>query len=108
MRSTTIGAASTPKALRVARRLHLPNFFWEHLFIAMICGQLGRAEEAQTALARLLALRPDLATAAAEVIGIIVLDPALVAHCVEGLRKAGLLSAPHALGTDALRNFPMV
>jgi hypothetical protein len=59
----------------------------------MICGQLGREEEARTALARLLALRPDLATAAAEVIEIIVLDSALVAHCVEGLRKAGLQTA---------------
>lgn len=81
------------EALRAAHRLHLPNFFWEPLFIAMICGQLGREEEARTALARLLALRPDLATAAAEVIEIIVLDSALVAHCVEGLRKAGLQTA---------------
>lgn len=64
----------------------------------MICGQLGRETEAQIALARLLELCPDLVTAAAQVIGIIVLDPALVAHCVEGLRKAGLLSAPHAPG----------
>lgn len=81
------------EALRAARRLHLPDFFWEPLFIAMICGQLGREEEAQTALARLLELRPDIITAAAQVIGIIVLDPALVAHCVEGLRKAGLQTA---------------
>lgn len=81
------------EALIAARRLNLPDFFWEHLFIAMICGQLGRRAEAQTALARLLELRPDLVTAAAEVIGIIVLDPALVAHCLDGLRKAGLQTA---------------
>ena len=81
------------EALSAARRLHLPDFFWEHLFIAMICGQLGRRAEAQTALARLLELRPDLVTAAAEVIGIIVLDPALAAHCMDGLRKAGLQTA---------------
>ncbi len=81
------------EALSAARRLNLPNFLWEHLFIAMICGQLGRQAEAQTALARLLEMRPDLVTAAAEVIGIIVLDPALVAHCVDGLRKAGLQTA---------------
>jgi tetratricopeptide (TPR) repeat protein len=81
------------RALIAARQINLPHFFWEPLFIAMICGQLGREADAQTALARLLAMRPDLATAAAEVIGIIVLDPALVAHCVEGLRKAGLKTA---------------
>jgi Flp pilus assembly protein TadD len=81
------------EALSAARQLNLPDCFWEPLFIAMICGQLGREAEAQTALARLLEMRPDLVTATAEVIGIIVLDPALVAHCVEGLRKAGLQTA---------------
>lgn len=78
------------EALDAARRLHLPDFFWEPLFIAMICGQLGRDAEARTALARLLELRPDFVTAPEGVIGIIILDPVLVARCVEGLRKAGL------------------
>jgi Flp pilus assembly protein TadD len=81
------------EALSAARQLNLPDFFWEPLFIAMICGQLGRDAEARTALARLLALRPDLVTTAAQVIGIIVLDPALVAHCMDGLRKAWLQTA---------------
>lgn len=81
------------EALITAHQLNLPHFFWEHLYIAMICGQLGRDQEAQTALARLLALRPDIATDADRIIEMVVLDPALVAHCIEGLRKAGLNTA---------------
>jgi TolB-like protein len=78
------------EALIAAHKLNLPQFFWEHLFIAMICGQLGREAEGRAALARLLAMRPTIAREATEVIAIIVPDTALVAHCVEGLRKAGL------------------
>ena len=84
------------EALITAHQLNLPHFFWEHLYIALICGQLGRDQEAQTALARLLALRPDIATDADRIIEMVVLDPALVAHCIEGLRKAGLNTALRA------------
>jgi hypothetical protein len=35
-------------------------------------------------------MRPDIVTEAARVVEMVVLDPALVAHCIEGLRKAGL------------------
>ncbi|MER2604092.1 MAG: hypothetical protein ABTR27_17320 [Candidatus Competibacter phosphatis] len=80
-------------ALIAARQLNLPQFFWEPLYIAMICGQLGRDQEAQTALARLLELRPDVVTEAARVIAMVVPDPVLVAHCIEGLCKAGLNTA---------------
>ena len=81
------------EALLAARQLNLPQFFWEPVYIAMICGQLGRDQEAQTALARLLELRPDMVTEAARVIAMVVPDPALVAHCIEGLHKAGLNTA---------------
>ncbi len=81
------------EALIVAHQLNLPHFFWEPLFIAMICGQLGRDQEAQTALTRLLELRPDMVTEAARVIAMVVPDPTMVAHCIEGLRKAGLNTA---------------
>lgn len=77
-------------ALLYAGRLNMPEFYWDPLFIAMICGQLGQQDKARDALAHMLALRPDLTTDAAAIIGILMPDAGLVAQCVEGLRKAGL------------------
>jgi tetratricopeptide (TPR) repeat protein len=77
-------------ALRHARRLNMPDFFWDHLFVAMICGQLGRRDQAGEALRRMLALAPNLRADPLAVLGAVIPDAELVSHCVQGLRKAGL------------------
>jgi hypothetical protein len=56
---------------------------------AAACGQLGLREAAQKALKELLALRPDIATAARQEFEKWY-DPELVERLIDGLRKAGL------------------
>ena len=64
-----------------------PNY-WRQL--AAVYGQLGRQEEANAAIARLLELEPDFVANAWEELfkGIHVVK--FVEHFIEGLRKAGL------------------
>lgn len=78
------------EALRYAKQINMPAFYWDHVFLAMIYGQLSQAEAAKSHLNQALTLNPDLATDATNIIATIVLDPALAQHCVEGLVKAGL------------------
>jgi len=49
------------EALRSARRVNIPHFFWVHLAIATACGHLGRTDEGRQAIERMYALKPDLA-----------------------------------------------
>ena len=78
------------QALHYASQLNQQNFFWDHVFIAMICGQLGQLAPARQALDRALALCPPFKTDAKEIIGIIHTNPAMVDLCLDGLRKAGM------------------
>jgi TolB-like protein len=57
--------------------------------LAAAYAQLGQHEEAAKALQELLKLRPDTARIVRPALGIS-LDPELVEHMIEGLRKAGL------------------
>ena len=82
------------RALACANRLTMPEFFWESLYLAMIHGQLGTQADAHAALERCLAIRPDLASKAREIIARVIPQPELAEHCVEGLVKAGLTLAP--------------
>ncbi len=76
-------------ALNVALKINLPGYFYAHLTRAAAYGQLGLREPAQRALKEMLALRPDMATAAREELAKW-WEPDLVEHIVDGLRKAGL------------------
>jgi tetratricopeptide (TPR) repeat protein len=78
------------QALQYASQLNQQNFFWDHIFIAMICGQLGQLDQARPALERALRLCPALKTNAEAIIGIIHPDTAMVALCLDGLHKAGM------------------
>lgn len=78
------------EALGYAKQINMPMFYWDHVFLAMIYGQLGDAQEAKKYINQALVLNPALADDTVNIIGTIVLDPALVQHCVEGLVKAGL------------------
>lgn len=78
------------EALCYAKQINMPAFYWDHVFLAMIYGQLGQLEEARFHLTQALALNPALATDAENIIVTIFLDPALARHSVEGLVKSGL------------------
>lgn len=78
------------EALSFAKRINMPMFYWDHVFLAMIYGQLGKRKEAAVAIEQAVALNPALMTGTENIIGTIVLDPGLVKDCIKGLVKAGL------------------
>lgn len=73
-----------------ARQLRMPQLFWDPLSRAAALGQLTRLEEAHSALAELLQLKPDFAATASRRIGFLVKLEGLSQALLEGLRKAGL------------------
>ena len=74
-------------ALGYALKINLPNFFWTHVILAAIYGQLGQQEEAGKAVQELLKLNPH----ADQTLGRSrIFEPELVEHFIDGLRKAGL------------------
>lgn len=77
-------------ALTYARRIDMSGCWCSHVALAAIYGQLGRIDTARPHVADILALDPNFLETAAEDLGRRNLPPDLVAHFVEGLRKAGL------------------
>ncbi len=77
------------KALSYALKPNLPGFFYFHLNLAAIYGQLGEEELAGRALLRLIELKPDIAATVRNDVGMW-LDPDSVEAWIVGLRKAGL------------------
>ena len=84
-------------ALRAARKVNLPAHLWSHWAIAVSCGQLGRADEARTALEALFALAPQFADADEAAVLAAARQwkwsDAVVEHGLEGFRKARALVA---------------
>jgi TolB-like protein len=76
-------------ALSVALKINLPHFYYSHVVLAAAYGQLGELEAAGGALRELLVLRPDLALTGRDDLARWY-PPELVAHLIDGLRKAGL------------------
>jgi hypothetical protein len=76
-------------ALSIALKVNLPHFFYNHVVLAAVHGQLGQREAAADAVRELLALRPDFALTPRDELGKWY-PPELVAHLIDGLRKAGL------------------
>ena len=67
----------------------MPRFWRAHLALAVIYGQLGEGDEARSSLEQLLALKREFAASASAELAKS-WDPELVAHLMDGLRKAGL------------------
>jgi len=76
-------------ALDYALKINLPNFFWTHLALAAIYGQLGEHEEAAKEVQEALKLNPGCAQVLrAGMLG--KYGPDFIALLVDGLSKAGL------------------
>ena len=80
-------------AIDGALRIQMPGYFWTSVACAAAFGQLGETRPARKALAELLAIRPEFATAGREELGKW-FEPDLAEHFLDGLRKAGLEAAP--------------
>ncbi len=77
------------RALSYALKPNLPGFYYFHLNLAAIYGQLGDEELAKRSVQRLLELKPNIADTVREDVGMW-LGPEFVEQWIEGLRKAGL------------------
>ena len=73
----------------LALRINLPHFFYTHVVIAAVNGQLVNRQAAAEALRELLILKPDFALIGRNELGKWY-PPELVEHLIDGLRKAGL------------------
>ncbi len=73
-------------AIDTALRIQMPGFLWAPIVLTAAHGQLGEREEAQKALRELWAMIPHFGRQQLEKW----LDPELVEHFMDGLRKAGL------------------
>jgi Tfp pilus assembly protein PilF len=80
-------------ALEVALRIDMPGSYDTHVALAAAHGQLGEREAGGKSIRELLTLAPGFATRARADLGKW-LDPELVEHLVDGLRKAGLEIGP--------------
>ncbi len=79
------------QALAHMLEVQFTDFFWTWAFLAMIYAQLdGRDAETRDATARLLELDPQFPQHARCKLGRFHVPPAMVEHCLEGWRKAGL------------------
>jgi len=91
-----------PKALELALKLNAPKNPWVQRSLTVSYAQLGMSAEARSSLRDLLALVPNYAQVAREMHSRW-LEPELVEHMLEGLRKAGL-EIPEEKGNSRTRN----
>ncbi len=87
-------------ALANGQKINMPGFFIAHSTLASIYGQLGRRQEAQASLAKLLKLNPDYADTVWAEYDKWNFPDALSRRLVEGLRKAGLVIADRPAPTN--------
>jgi tetratricopeptide (TPR) repeat protein len=78
------------EALAAAQRIGAPELWDGYAALAQAYGQLGRAEEAESALAGLLRVYPDFAEHAYDEFARRQIPEPEIEHLIEGLRKAGL------------------
>ena len=77
-------------ALAEALKFNYPELFWDPVMRAAALSQLGKRDEAKTAIDQLLELEPDFATRGRWMMSRYVKVEALIDSIIEGLRKAGL------------------
>ena len=82
-------AGNYSAAIEEALKTNAPYLFWLQIVLAASCGQLGDREAASSAVTALTAQVPDFSPNARKILGTW-LQPALVAHLIEGLQKAGM------------------
>jgi tetratricopeptide (TPR) repeat protein len=75
------------KALAEARKINLPDFFWDPLLQAMIYAQLDRRDELETAVNRLVKLKPGIFHEITRLLNNLLRDKALIDHCLNGFNK---------------------
>jgi adenylate cyclase len=78
------------QALSEAQQINAPEWWRQHLALAMAYGQLGRREEAQAALAALVELYPVIAESPRNDFRRWNFSEDLIDRFIDGLRKAGL------------------
>jgi TolB-like protein/predicted Zn-dependent protease len=92
-------------ALAAVLKVNMPGYFWPHVYLAAVYGQLGEQQRARAALRDLEALIPDFGARAREEFGKW-LDDELTEHLLEGLRKAGLEIASQNGGVSSATGSP--
>ncbi|MDX2501812.1 MAG: hypothetical protein QNL14_15085, partial [Deltaproteobacteria bacterium] len=78
------------KAYRETLNFMMPEFHWDPLLKASVCGHLGRIVEGQACVGALLALKPDFVQHGRILIGRYVKFEAITDRIIEGLGKLGL------------------
>jgi TolB-like protein/Flp pilus assembly protein TadD len=78
------------EALATTLKMDLPGYFYTYVRQAIAYGQLGRKAEAQTAVAKLLELKPEYGREVRDLVRRWQYPEDFIEHIVEGLRKAGL------------------
>jgi adenylate cyclase len=78
------------EALAAAQNWNEPYFYWNQVHLAQAYAMLGRDEEAQAAIAKLLELKPHFAERAREEFEIWNNTEEMIEHELHGLREAGL------------------
>ena len=74
--------------------IEMPGLYWEPLFRAAVLGQLGRKDDAEPYVKRLLEMQPTFKTHGRELIRRLLYSDENVDMVVRGLEKAGLSTEP--------------
>lgn len=77
-------------ALAEAHQFNYPKLYFDPLMRAAVLGQMGKAQEAKTAVDELLELVSDFASRGRKLIGSYVKVDDVIDNVIEGLQKAGL------------------
>ena len=77
-------------AFAEALKFNHPELFWDPMMRAAALGQMGRQEEAKTAVEQLLTLEPDFRVRGRQLISHYVKVVELIDMIIEGLQKAGM------------------
>ena len=83
-------SAAYENAFAEALKFNYPELFWDPLMRAVSLGQLGRLDEARSAIDELLKLEPDFARQGRRLISCYVKVDDLIHRIIEGLNKVGL------------------
>ena len=83
-------AGNYEKAYRETFHFMIPEFHWDQLLKASVCGQLEKIEEGQACVRALLALKPDFAQRGRILIGRYVKFEDIADRIVEGLDAVGI------------------
>ena len=83
-------------ALAEAQKIEMNNYVWAHAVLVAVYGQLGRFQEAQPSIKRILELDPNFeATAREKRWKQFRYQEPLLDHFMDGLRKAGMKIPEH-------------